>query len=536
MEVILSSNVSLPSKSNSYLPEGATTPGEATEEDQPDDKSGLLYDAKLKLSESVHISNMYEDDHALVADAITAPPIEPTATDSVDEGYLPSAVEEERSEEEDAIADKARDSILQDTEEESLAIAKFNSDPLAAGVCDKTDVALKEQTGDPLNAVHHDPNDERVNDTTAQFNSKPEADVQLLQPIIENPLSLLADVSSKSKSPEENVESNEIPTEEDVALKPIRGSGREIQHQTRTDHAESDPEQHDLASVQSETSSVRRSSRIRAKKSSPKVPSSITTGGRGKRVPALQAVPEDDKLEDTATVQSPVASRTNRIEKQTTETSVDDSLSIKEEGNSVASRTRRRGKRGADDDDNASHVSSVIDESSTATTRSKRAKTVQATKKTTKQTAREKQKKPVKETQSNASEPGPSPRKTRSGRSKIADQDDESKSVEKLHKARAKNNKKEKSQETESASSIVTRSSRRTRNSAKDNTAQSNASPPKTRGRGNKKDEEVESSAAPTPSTRSSRRTGGARKTTPSEGSESIASSRPRRNTRAPKR
>lgn len=526
-----------------YLPEGATTPGEATEEDQPDDKSRLLLNAKLKLSESVNTNNTYKQDDRVLTDAIPSPPIEPAATHSIDDGYLPSAVEEERSEEEDAITDKTRDCISQDTEEESLAItscaedtvkhSKFDNDAIAAAESDKADVALKEETGNPPNAIHHASSDKKVTDTTSQFNSKDnksEADAQLLQPITENSLSLPTDLSSKSKSPEVNVEINEIQPKDDILLEPTRGS----RNQTLTHHAESDIEQHDLESVQSETSSVRRSSRIRAQKSSLKVPSSITTGSRGKSVPALPAVPEDEKLEDpdVPTSQSHVSLRTNRKGKQQAKASVDDSSSIKEEGASIASRTRRRGKRGANDDD-------------TATSKSKRTKTAQVTKQAAKQNARGKQMKrnpqgateAVEEAQNNASESAPSlPAKSRRGRSKIIDdQEDESKPVETPPKARGKNNKKESKQEVESASSLGTRSSRRTRRGAKDNASQSTISPPKTRGRKNKKDE-AESSAAPTPSARSSRRTGGTRKTAPSEGSESIASSRPRRSTRASKK
>lgn len=508
-----------------YLPDGHTTPGDATEEDQPDDKpKSVLEDAKMKLSESVAAVE--------TSTGAPVPPPEPAASLSIDDGYLPSAVEEERSEEEDTLTDVKNNAhphdVINDTEEESLAMAS------SADITEKhskpdNDTAAAHETKEPDNATSKDETEEedQVQSTTkkeSDYDDNPEQNA-------DSSLNNLSVVPPETESTSPKKAAIETPVKS--SPKPTRRSRRNTKdHQETPDRPASDAE-----SVQSETSSVRRSSRIKTRTApSPKVPSSITTGGRrGKKTPALPAVPEDEKLEEvvekTEETAPSIATRTRRKGKDDSESHAS---GANDERASVATRTRRkRGAAGADDD--VSHASSVNEETSKAP-ETKRAKTG-----TSKKSGAKKQKDA--ESQENVSESVSSqPTKTRRGRAKKNDtttKDDASKSVAsspgKVHRGRAKKNVTQ-----DNISELSASPPAKTRGRAKKNVAETKdeaepvAIPPKTRrGRAKKKDadQETEASSAPSsPATRSSRRT---RKTTPSEASESVASTRPRRSTRA---
>lgn len=511
-----------------YLPDGHTTPGDQTEEDQePDDPN------KLKLSGSVPSSDNIMD--ADVPTVMPPPPVEPAASQSIDDGYIPSAVEEERSEEEDTLTDaKVPSGTLHDTEEESLALAsstEVTEKHSKPDVC--TTGAVKSQEAMTVEPKHPsaDYNDSaNIDVEPSSKRNEPKISAHLLQPITENPLMLA-----------------NTPKNDDGSPKFVRSSRRKannLEAEKPIQHSKSNVEDEEAASVQSESSSVRRSSRIKAKvSSSPKVPSSITTGVREKKNPSLPVVPEGEKLEEPEMAATVIA-RTRQTRKRGVND--DDNASRASSASasvSIASRTRRRGKRGANDHDNddASHVSSVNDESSKATSENKRVKTIEGSKQATNKAAGGKRKIQSDHTNINddvsesvSSQPATASKgRAKKGKTTEA-KDDASKHVTSPPKTQGgRRKKKDNEQEpiTEQFSP-VTEPTRRTRTRTKEEPSKSLDSPPKTRG-SRKKEDEIESIPSTPPATRSSRRT---RKTTQSEASESVASTRPRRNARSTKK
>eukprot|EP00804_Cyclotella_cryptica_P009762 CCRYP_013226-RB/>CCRYP_013226-RB protein AED:0.03 eAED:0.03 QI:950/1/1/1/0.8/0.66/6/2875/1962 len=559
-----------------YVPDGHTTPGEATEEDQPGHKPLFLRNAGLKLSKS-----------------------EPAVNDANQKSQADTTVSCEplRSEEEDTITDPkdssnvyTADVAVRETEEESPAIAspveaaekQYKShEDMAVDASDST--KTKVTATEVIHANHHEDivsHDTRSmhpatgNKTTAT--TQPIIDSNLLQPINFNPLTLLDDSSKTESHLTEKTKPHNTPAEvgdpddpdeggENAShAKPARSSARKTQSYTETlhshnlpdmsHHVESEIEQENDASVQSETSSRRRSSRLKAKTvpSSPNVPSSITTGRKGAKVPALPAVPEDANLveepviavvelrEKEATEVSSIASRTRRRGKRGAVDNDDASHASSIGEASVASRTRRKGKRGASDDDDSSHAPSVDNEAtSRTTTRNKRAKHVDteaaseaAETVATKRGGGRRKKKPgtvaaaaEAEIKDDLTESASSPSaKTRKDRSKTKDHNVELRAEDDASSVPSPPTRARKGRPPKKAEPVDAE--------AKDDASATAASPPQTRG-GRQKKKNIDSNTESVPSpTRSSRRT---RKTTQSEGTSSIASTRPRRSTRSTK-
>ena len=416
-----------------YMPDGHTTPGEATEEDQPDNtvnKPQLLRDVGMKLSRSGPSENVADQD-------IPADSSIDLAT--VASGYLPSAVEEERSEEEDTLTDikdgsNAHTDAVHDIEEESLAIesiamassaevtekqsksdndttvmveSKVSNDSMKAAELEtEPPVSFKAKlatTGiqctekSELSIIpksHIKTEDTKKKATIEAGTTEDHPDAMIdprLSPITANPLKLIRDSSKANTSSPgkakgidlagEDIRKKDPREELTVQSKSVRKSNR------KTNSGEDSDQEHlDDVSAQSRTSSTRRSSRLKGKKvtSSPKVPLSITTGRRGNTAPTLPAVPEDKNLEtpiaksenveEGEIVNAPtVASNTRSKDKQSTKDDDDASSvasSVGDDGASIASRTRRRGKRAADDEE-ASHASDK-ECSSRASTQGKR--------------------------------------------------------------------------------------------------------------------------------------------------------------------
>ena len=549
-----------------YLPDGHTTPGDVTEEDQPkESKSKLLIDAKLKLSESVSIADSVR---------MPPPPHNDAATHSTDDGYLASAadddtavepnheketcidqksqVQEDRSEGEDVIAEvSVGTKVDSNTGISHNAVAvdviekNSNADDdgaVAAEQKDTDNIAGKDEilgTND-LTVKHDAPSIEmnsNADDDGAVAAEQKDTDnitgkdeipgtndstVKHDAPSIENVSSTnydLNDQGEQSEPGKHTQEESTLPEKTEAITTQAKGRGSQKKRSSTRKRALDETESVvDIESVQSETSSVRRSSRLRSKKaaSSQAVPTSITTGGRGKKAPTLPAVPEDDKL-DVEPVKAEVLDH------------------------SITRSTRRRGKKSAGDDDE-SHASSVNDESSKTTAQSKRSRASQVSEPTMKNTRGGKRKKQTEEEEANSiqSEDKTSPNKS-SGKEKGSEEilDSMSESVssspakarsrrarkrdvvvdaqeavsalgdESPPKRRGRTRKTQVAQEAESTvSSTTTRASRRTRRTAKDDNESIKSSPPRTR----------------------------SKKTNVPSQTESLASTRPRRSRKATKK
>eukprot|EP00956_Cyclotella_meneghiniana_P043732 scaffold284863_cov93-Cyclotella_meneghiniana.AAC.5 len=550
-----------------YLPDGHTTPGDVTEEDQPkESKSKLLIDAKLKLSESVSIADSVR---------MPPPPHNDAATHSTDDGYLASAadddtavepnheketcidqksqVQEDRSEGEDVIAEvSVGTKVDSNTGISHNAVAvdviekNSNADDdgaVAAEQKDTDNIAGKDEilgTND-LTVKHDAPSIEmnsNADDDGAVAAEQKDTDnitgkdeipgtndstVKHDAPSIENVSSTnydLNDQGEQSEPGKHTQEESTLPEKTEAITTQAKGRGSQKKRSSTRKRALDETESVvDIESVQSETSSVRRSSRLRSKKaaSSQAVPTSITTGGRGKKAPTLPAVPEDEKFDAAEPVKAEVLDH------------------------SITRSTRRRGKKSAGDDDE-SHASSVNDESSKTTAQSKRSRASQVSEPTRKNTRGGKRKKQTEEEEANSiqSEDKTSPNKS-SGKEKGSEEilDSMSESVssspakarsrrarkrdvvvdapeavsalgdESPPKRRGRTRKTQVAQEAESTvSSTTTRASRRTRRTAKDDNESIKSSPPRTR----------------------------SKKTNVPSQTESLASTRPRRSRKATKK
>jgi hypothetical protein len=485
-----------------YLPDGHTTPGEATEDDQPDEKPKLLLDAKMKLSESIAGKNRNRDAKKL-ADTQVPPPPEPAASLSIDDGYVPSGVEEERSEEEDALTVKA----THDTEEESIAIdssanvtekhSKSDNETAAATESkDADDVA--DDVAEMKGAIKDQKSPSAKRDTDANAEPEPETEDPSFQPITCNPLLITAQADPpKTETPSpDKVVTGAVAKQE--SPKPKRGSKREAKAKKETPTQPKPDNDGDVRSVQSETSSVRRSSRIKTKSAapSPKVPSSIVTGSRAgkKAAPSLPAVPENEKLDELIEVIQEAAASGR---KGTRTTASEGASTMNDDIVTVSSRTRR-GKRGTDAEVGASNAS-VNDESKAST--SKRAKAGSAKKASgAKRKQDDDEVNDGDETKVDAPEPVPSPpTKKRKGRTKKNDNVSNDAEVQK-------------DEAPETVSSPPTKA-RRGRSKKDDNSVDvqedvsESVSRPQTRGRGRAKKtvDDVSESVASQPKTRSVR-------------------------------
>ncbi|KAL3801600.1 hypothetical protein ACHAWO_006256 [Cyclotella atomus] len=542
-----------------YLPDGHTTPGEATDDDQPDDKPKLLLDAKIKLAESIAGQNRNRDTEK-PTDTQVPPPPEPAASLSIDDGYVPSGVEEERSEEEDALTAKA----THDTEEESIAIASSadvtekhsKSDNETAAVDESKDV---DDVAEMKGVISDQKSPSAKRDTDANSEPEPGTEDPSFQPITGNPLLIPAQADPPKTEPPspEKVVTGAVAKQE--SPKPKRGSKREAKAKQETPTQPTPKNDGDAKSVQSQTSSVRRSSRIRTKSAapSPKVPSSIVTGSRAgkKSAPSLPAAPENEKLDEPIDVIQEAAASGHKG----TRTAASEGASTMNEGVVTVSSRTPRGKRGTDAEVAPSHAS--VNDESTASM-SKRAKAGSTKKASSAKRKQDDDKvnggdETKDEAPASVSSP---PTKARRGRPKkdanaVDVQEDVSESVSRTQtrgRGRAKKATDDVSESVASQPSEIrsvrvktpsqdnvseltaspptkTRRGRAKKNEAdavvQNDVSESVSSPPKRRGRAKKNDDVSESVVSSVRETRS---------TAPSEGS--LASTRPRRNTRAPKR
>lgn len=351
-----------------YLPDGHTTPGDVTEEEEKDSKSKLLMVAKLKLSKSVSIAE----------DVQMPPPHIDAAAHSTDDGYLASAADDDT-----AVEPNPEKETCSDQRSKTLEDRSEGEDTIA-GVSVRTKV--DHNTGISPNAGEADAIEKnsitdydiavaaelKVTDDMAPTEEIPGTNISTIKhdaPSIENVAGTSYDLNRRDEQPEPDKHIHE----ESTLLEKIEAITTQAQgkgSQKKRSSARNKTDTVDVKSVQSETSSVRRSSRLQSKKaaSSQAIPTSMKTG-RGK-APALPAVPEGKKL-DVEPVKAKVA---------------------EPDATSIPRSTRSRGKKATGDDDK-SHASSVNDESSKATTQSKRSRASQVTDLTTKNTGGGKRKK-----------------------------------------------------------------------------------------------------------------------------------------------